>query len=146
MTHLINNDEDEPVLQRVNTISNDSSNNKSEDKEEDQGNSEDEADIIETVSVKDNNEPEVVPSLETTINETVAQAMRDLDTLLANSIVKEASERITRSANTETGRDSSSSKACKFAMAASKNESITQRYIEQGNFQELEDEKVTNYL
>ena len=92
LTHLINNDEDKPVLQHATTISDNSSDDKSEDEEEDKGNSENEAAIIETAAIEDDDGPEINPSSETTINEKGTQAIRNLDTPLANNIVKEASE------------------------------------------------------
>ena len=108
MIHLIDNGKDEPVLPRVNYISDNSSDDRFDNKEEDRGKSKDDVTIIETAAVEDNDGPEVVSSPETTINEKVIQAMRQLNTLcnpLATSTLKDASERIVRSANIETERE-----------------------------------------
>ena len=50
MAHLIDNDKDEPVLPRVNYISDNFSDERSDNKEEDQGNSEDEASLRQHLS------------------------------------------------------------------------------------------------
>ena len=134
MMHLINNKKDEPIVfltthQMINL----------KIKKRTKVILKIKLDIIETAAaaVDDDDGPEVVPSPD--INEKVVQAMRKLDTWynpLIKIIVKEASDRIarsgntvTRSANTITGRDSSSSESLNLAMLASEQD-ITQCYIE----------------